>query len=798
MCLILLLFIFNPDNITDIGYSSQFMINNNGLLNGIEGEDLNVVRAWKKGYTGQNIHINIVDSGCRISHVDFSSKAGSSYNYENQGSDPFTGYTSSIIGTSVLSMAAASVNEKASVGVAPDSTVSCTSFSMSKSRTFEELQAIIMKDYTKVDIKVLPFMVAQKDSRHLSDFNYQTIIADMATEGRNKNGTIVIIPAGNTGHLGGDANSYHFACSRFAITVGSSTNRGAPTYFTNYGSCISVSAPTSGLPDELSQLLAGFPQITVSSANDDELVEKMSGFSAVSAGSVAGVVALMLQANPGLGFRDVQAILQITATKTDPTSPLWVKNAANLSYHPRLGFGRVNADLAVEVAKKWVNFPGITLDTVVNKVSDPLLIPGCDNEPLMIGIAFPDEVAFIEYVEIEIETYMLRLDNARIYVVSPSGTRIPVLLPNLDTSKYEDHIVITTKSTDSVMIFGIRGFFGESAYGDWSVYIGLAYPNPNDAVSSISLSVYGIQTKPVFPEFEKQIAQPSEIMKSDIPLQSQISVDGPITCGKVFNLTRTGISPLNRDLIPIPLYIVDKKTNRSMSIGEITWLTNNTEIIPLTLPCTIPSSEEYNLSLKLDYHMMSVTTAISFINNEASKIIEPINNDKISVVKGSDTRIKVRWARKTPIRPLGYTQKVVVNLYDPTTNKVVVSKTDFDLGNTDLILPSSVSISKGILTIAPVYTHDYLFESETYASEITFIQTSPPPTSTPSSGGTPLPTGLPIPSSTSNQNQAKPKTMLYIGSASAFGLVIIIIVVLACRKPKFDESSYLIRETLVT
>ena len=45
----------------------------------------------------------------------------------------------------------------------------------------------------------------------------------------------------------------------------------------------------------------------------------------------AGVVALMLESNPSLGWRDVQEILARTAQKTDPQHEDWTKNAAGLN-----------------------------------------------------------------------------------------------------------------------------------------------------------------------------------------------------------------------------------------------------------------------------------------------------------------------------------------------------------------------------------------------------------------------------------------------------------------------------------
>ena len=49
---------------------------------------------------------------------------------------------------------------------------------------------------------------------------------------------------------------------------------------------------------------------------------------------VSGVVALMLEANRNLTWRDVQGVLATTAALTDATDPSWTLNAAGL-HHSR-------------------------------------------------------------------------------------------------------------------------------------------------------------------------------------------------------------------------------------------------------------------------------------------------------------------------------------------------------------------------------------------------------------------------------------------------------------------------------
>jgi subtilisin family serine protease len=70
---------------------------------------------------------------------------------------------------------------------------------------------------------------------------------------------------------------------------------------------------------------------------------------------VAGVIALMLEANPNLSWRDVQGILASTATQIQPTDSSWTTNGAGLSHSDIYGFGLVNASAAVERSKSWTS-----------------------------------------------------------------------------------------------------------------------------------------------------------------------------------------------------------------------------------------------------------------------------------------------------------------------------------------------------------------------------------------------------------------------------------------------------------
>ena len=81
---------------------------------------------------------------------------------------------------------------------------------------------------------------------------------------------------------------------------------------------------------------------------------------------MSGVVALMLEANRNLGYRDVQDILAYSARKVNDPATTWQTNLATnwngggLHYSRDYGFGEVDARAAVRLAETWQGQKTIT------------------------------------------------------------------------------------------------------------------------------------------------------------------------------------------------------------------------------------------------------------------------------------------------------------------------------------------------------------------------------------------------------------------------------------------------------
>ena len=140
----------------------------------------------------------------------------------------------------------------------------------------------------------------------------------------------------------------------------------------------------------------------------------------LSTPEVTGVVALMLQANPGLGWRDVQNILAASATHTgsaigaaalgtNENSYWFLNDAANwngggMHFSNDYGYGMLNAYNAVRMAEVWSLFGSAqtTANEQVWNNSDDTdrVIP--DNGTLTTSVLLtPSPAISVEHVELD-------------------------------------------------------------------------------------------------------------------------------------------------------------------------------------------------------------------------------------------------------------------------------------------------------------------------------------------------------------------------------------------------------------
>ncbi len=255
-------------------------------------------------------------------------------------------------------------------------------------------------------------------------------LKDLAASGRKGLGTIVVQSAGNGYSFGDDTNLHNFQNSRYVITVGATDFFGRASTFSTTGASVLVSAPGGGGAGSFDSILTTDRTGAAGASTSDLAWVDGTSFSAPL---VSGIVALMLEVNPGLGYRDVQQILAFTARKTDIDLGSWATNgAANWngggmhfnSLTHATGFGQVDALAAVRLAASW-DQPALTVANTKEITSTKIVntaIP--DNSPtrgVFSSIAVT-EAMVVERVDVRINIKHTFVGDLSILLSSPSGT----------------------------------------------------------------------------------------------------------------------------------------------------------------------------------------------------------------------------------------------------------------------------------------------------------------------------------------------------------------------------------------
>ncbi|HTJ94970.1 MAG TPA: S8 family serine peptidase, partial [Pararobbsia sp.] len=321
-----------------------------------------------------------------------------------------------------------------------------------------------------------------------------------AENGRSGLGTIMVAAGGNAREQGGSAQGSLIGNSRFATQVGAinaqgdlSTLQSASVPFSNPGASLLVSAPGSSIVST-SRMLETDRGSTFGNRYDD-----MQGTS-FAAPIVSGIVALMLEANPNLGYRDVQAILALSARKVTDASTQWDVNGAHnwngggMHVSHDYGLGAVDARAAVRFAESWMT-QSTGANIGVQSASSNAL-----GQSVAAGTTFNSSLTMrdgvrVEHAEIDIDANVGRLGDLIVKLVSPSGTQSILLnrtgkIPAGATGA-SDADTGSTRSGEFNYTFMSTRHWGERSGGDWKLEVTHAATGEPVTLNNWSLRVYG-------------------------------------------------------------------------------------------------------------------------------------------------------------------------------------------------------------------------------------------------------------------------------------------------------------------
>ena len=472
---------FFSDDAANAGY--QWHLRNTGGRGGVAGVDLNVTAAWDN-FRGAGVRIGILDDGLDLLHPDLLPNVDTvndrDFNDNDNDPSPASG---DIHGTAVAGLAAARGNNAGGVsGAAPEATLVALRLLGGPQSDVTEAAAFAWKNDV-IEIKSNSWGPDDDGST----IEGPGVLANAAIQngiatGRAGKGTLFFWAAGNGGVVD-NANFDGYANSIYTSAVGVVTDAGTQAPYSESGANLLGVVPSDGGAQMLTttdvQSAGGYNDgFTPGNFTDGNYTNDFGGTSA-AAPLASGVAALVVQANPNLGWRDVQEILIRSATKIDAADAGWVNNGAAIHFNHKYGAGLLNASAAVALAPGWTNLGALTTLRKLDVI--PTAIPDAPSLGLMKTFTFgAAENLRVEHATLTVDLAHAARGSLEIDLTSPSGT-----VSRLATQRVLDTAANLTWTFSSVR------HWGESASGTWTVTVRDQAVGTTGTLNTVALSLFG-------------------------------------------------------------------------------------------------------------------------------------------------------------------------------------------------------------------------------------------------------------------------------------------------------------------
>lgn len=511
---------------TDPLFGEQWYLRNTGQSGGTAGMDIRIDGAWRD-YTGDGVRIVVIDDGAFYAHQDLAANYDASvdFNFVTDVGDGIAVAGQYSHGTQVAGFIAAAQDGAGLVGVAYDATF--TAYRVfgddgSSAGVEEALAASAGFDVSNNSYGNEVF--AQTEEGFAA-------VEESATLGRGGLGTVNVFAAGNERYQ--TVLSTHGAeqNSPYQINVAATDHDGQIAAFSSPGANVFVSAPGAGV--------LGVDGL-------DSFGYDLTKGTSFSTPIVSGVSALVLEANPGLGYRDVFEILGYSAYDTDDT-PLTaediyldafesttipdgtsvevataIEDAAALvtSYPWRtvsngavdwngggvtvshdFGLGQVDARAATRLAETWNAEAKTTANLTIleSTVASPQAVPDGDATGISQTVTVTTDIR-VEAAVVQVTLPHGDIGDLRIELVSPQGTT-SYLIYNPDYEIYnalgrspvDDETLANgtfLHSGDTATLMTTQ-VYGESSLGDWTLRVTDTETGTSGTLEEWSLGLFG-------------------------------------------------------------------------------------------------------------------------------------------------------------------------------------------------------------------------------------------------------------------------------------------------------------------
>ncbi|KAL1117733.1 hypothetical protein AAG570_004048 [Ranatra chinensis] len=337
------------------------------------------------------------------------------------------------------------------------------------------------------------------------------------TTGRGGKGSIFVWASGNGGRHTDSCNCDGYTNSIFTLSISSATQGGYKPWYLEECSSTLATTYSSGTPGHDKSIAT--VDMDGKLRSDHICTVEHTGTSA-SAPLASGLVALALEANPELSWRDIQHIVVLTSN----SAPLmkeagWITNGVNRKVSHKFGYGLMDGGAMVTLAEQWTTVPPQHIcknqEVIEERAIDPtfgsVLSVAADAGGCTGTI---NEVRYIEHVQCKISLRFFPRGNLRLVLSSPQGTRSTLLMErprDVVSSNFDDWPFLSVH------------YWGENPVGRWTLQVvnaGNRHVNQPGILRKWQLIFYGTSTNPVRLRPRGALASASFAFPSTVPQAS--------------------------------------------------------------------------------------------------------------------------------------------------------------------------------------------------------------------------------------------------------------------------------------
>lgn len=484
-------------------YPQQWYLSHNGGASLAASSHIDAEKAWDITRGNRTVVVAITDDAIDLNHPDFqgTGKIVAPKDFKDQDFLPLPVSSDESHGTACAGIAVAEENGVGIVGVAPG----CALMPIRTTGFLDDDSVEQLFDYCIAhDASVISCSWGPAAVYFPLSLRQRAALTRAATQGRQGKGCVIVFAAGNanrpvngtiyergwpndllkgpTNWLGG------FTVHPDVITVSACTSLGKKSAYSNWGTLVSVCAPSNNAPPgmwfEQTGYIGTAPQITVPLPGLGVFTTDLIGTLGYESGNyvrsfggtssacpvVAGVVGLVLSVNPDLTAQEVKRLLQETTDKivdrdADPQLGMRLGTYDTNGHSQWFGYGKVNAFKAVQAAKQKITQSSPSgIRYLHGRNNNRMAIPDNNPQGITSGIRV-DDSALVKEIQVTVNMEHAFLGDIEISLKAPNG-QIVLLQNRMLGSRTQLQQIYSVETTPA-----LKQLLNKSAVGVWLLHV---------------------------------------------------------------------------------------------------------------------------------------------------------------------------------------------------------------------------------------------------------------------------------------------------------------------------------------